>query len=115
MRCFLYGVKIAFSASDFMGISGIKVEMSGMKEDISDLKQGQKHTDDLVLKVLDKIARLERIVVVNVENDLRTKVETLSDADKLRQHDTTGLKQTCREQEEKLEDHEIRISRLEED
>jgi len=97
------------------GQKELESDVSVLKSDVSDLKQGQKHTDGLILKVLDNIARLERIVVVNVENDLRTKVDTLSDADKVRQHETTDLKQICREQEERLEDHEIRISRLEKD
>ncbi len=94
-------------------ISGVKEDMSGMKEDISELKLGQSQTEGLILKVLDNIARLERIVVVNLENDLRTKVDTLSDADKVRQHDTTELKQICREQEVRIEDHQLRITRLE--
>ena len=58
------------------------------------------------------IARIER-VVVNIENDLRPKVHVLLDADKIRQDDTAELKQTCREQEKQLNDHELRISRLE--
>ncbi len=94
-------------------IFGMKEDIFGMKEDISELKHGQNQTDSLILKVLENMARLERIVVVNLENDLRTKVETLSDADKVRQHDTTELKQICREQEDRIEDHELRISRLE--
>ncbi len=94
-------------------ITELKQGQKKLEADVTELKLGQKQTDDLILKVLDNIARLERIVVVNVENDLRTKVDTLSDADKVRQHETADLKQICREQEEKLENHDIRISRLE--
>ncbi len=96
-------------------VTELKQGQKKLEADVTELKQGQKQTDGLILKVLDNIARLERIVVVNVENDLRTKVDTLSDADKVRQHETADLKQICREQEEKLENHDIRISRLEKD
>ena len=96
-------------------VSELKQGQKKLEADVTELKQGQKQTDGLILKVLDNIARLERIVVVNVESDLRTKVDTLSDADKVRQHEMSDLKQICREQEEKLENHDIRISRLEKD
>ncbi len=48
-----------------------------------------------------------------MENDLNPKVKTLFDADNIWQHDTTELKQICREQEDRIEDHELRITRLE--
>ena len=95
------------------GQKKLEADFSGLKAGFAELKEGQKQTINLLLKVLDNIARLERIIVGNVENDLRTKVDTLSDADKVRQYETTDLKQICRENEEKLENHEIRISRLE--
>ncbi len=93
-------------------ISEIKTEQSGMKKDISDLKVNQQQFEDLIHKVLDGMARIER-VVINIENDLRPKVHTLLDADKIRQDDTAELKQICREQEKQLTNHELRISRLE--
>ena len=52
-------------------------------------------------------------IVINIENDLSPKVKTLFDADKIRQHDTTELQQICREQEKRIEDHELRITHLE--
>ena len=44
---------------------------------------------------------------------LNPKDKTLFDADKVRYYDTTELKQVCREQDKKLDDHELRITRLE--
>ena len=93
-------------------ISEMKIEQTGMKKDISDLKVSQQQFESLIHKVLDGMARIER-VVVNIENDLRPKVHVLLDADKIRQDDTAELKQICREQEKQLNDHELRISRLE--
>ncbi len=93
-------------------ISDLKTEQSGMKADISEVKVNQQQFEGLIHKVLDGMARIERIVI-NIENDLRPKVHTLLGADKIRQDDTAELKQTCREQEKQLNDHELRISRLE--
>ncbi len=100
-------------------ISEMKTEQVGIKADITEIKaeQGemkvsQQQFEGLIHKVLDSVARIER-VVVNIENDLRPKVHVLLDADKIRQDDTAELKQVCREQEKQLTDHEIRISRLE--
>ena len=100
-------------------ISEMKAEQIGMKADISEMKAeqvemkvSQQQFEDLIHKVLDSMARIERIVV-NIENDLRPKVHVLLDADKIRQDDTAELKQICREQEKQLTEHEIRISRLE--
>jgi hypothetical protein len=87
-------------------------DITEIKADVSELKQGQRQTDELILKVLDNMARLEGIVV-RMENDLNPKVKTLFDADKVRHYDATELKQVCREQDKKLDDHELRISRLE--
>ena len=109
-------------------ISGIKVEMSGMKEDISDLKagqkkleadvtelkQGQQNLETMMLKVIEELTFIKK-VVINIENDLRPQVKTLFDADQSRHYETSELKHICREQQEKLTDHEIRISRLEKD
>ncbi len=93
-------------------ISSLKTDQAEMKTDISDLKVNQQQFEGLIHKVLNGMARIER-VVVNIENDLRPKVHTLLDADKIRQDDTAELKQTCREQEKRLNDHELRITRLE--
>ena len=100
-------------------ISEMKADQIGMKADISEMKAeqvemkvSQQQFEDLIHKVLDSVARIERIVV-NIENDLRPKVHVLLDADKIRQDDTAELKQVCREQEKQLTDHELRISRLE--
>ncbi len=55
-----------------------------------------------MLTMLEEITSLKR-VVINSEND----------ADMVRQHETAELKQICREQETRLDDHELRITRLE--
>ena len=94
------------------GQASLKADQVEMKADISDLKVSQQQFEGLINKVIDGIARIERIVV-NIENDLRPKVHVLLDADKIRQDDTAELKQVCREQEKQLTDHELRISRLE--
>ncbi len=94
-------------------ISDLKTGQAEMRTDISDLKVSQQQFEGLLHRVLDGMARIER-VVVNIENDLRPKVHILLDADKIRQDDTAELKQVCREQEKQLNDHELRISRLEE-
>jgi len=109
-------------------ISGLKTDVSDLKKDVSDLKRGQqklevdvsdlKHGQSALEKMMFKMMEemtFVKEVVVKMENDLNPRVKSLFDADKSRQHETTDLKQTCREQEEKLKDHEIRISRLEED
>ncbi len=57
------------------------------------------------------MARLEGIDV-KMENDLNPKVKTLFNTDKVRHYDTTELKQVCHEQDKKLDDHELRITRL---
>jgi len=95
-------------------VSVLKTDVSELKNDVSDLKHGQSVLEKMMLKMMDELTFVKD-VVVKMENDLNPKVKTLFDADNSRQHETTDLKQTCREQEEKLKDHEIRISRLEED
>jgi len=101
-------------------IAEIKVDITGLKQgqqrletDVSGLKQDQQDMNSMMLKLLEEMTSLKKIVI-NIENDLRPKVKTLYDADMTRQQETTELKQTCREQEKKLDDHELRISRLEE-
>jgi hypothetical protein len=66
----------------------------------------------MVLRLIVEVTFVKR-VVVSMENDFKPQVRTLFDADKVRQHDTTELKQICREQEDRLDDHELRITRLE--
>ncbi len=83
-----------------------------MGKDISEVKVNQQQFEGLIHKVLHGMARIEK-VVVNIENDLRPKVHTLLDADKIRQDDTAELKRICREQEKQLDNHELRITRLE--
>ncbi len=123
-------------------ISGIKVEMSVMKEDISDLKagqkkleadvselkqgqkkletdfselkQGQQNLETMMLKMIEEMTFVKN-VVINMENDFKLQVKALFDANQSRQYETSELKHICREQEEKLNDHELRISRLEKD
>ncbi|MGM0652843.1 MAG: hypothetical protein ACQES4_08715 [Bacillota bacterium] len=90
----------------------MKADQTEMKADIADLKVSQQQFEGLINKVIDGIARIERIVV-SIENDLRPKVHTLLDADKIRQDDTAEFRQICREQEKQLDDHELRISNLE--
>ena len=94
------------------GQASLKADQAAMKTDIADLKVSQQQFEGLINKVIDGIARIER-VVVNIENDLRPKVHTLLDADKIRQDDTAEFRQICREQEKQLDDHELRISNLE--
>ena len=87
-------------------------DISEMKAEQIEMKVSQQQFEGLIDKLLDSVARIER-VVVNIENDLRPKVNDLLDADKIRQDDTAELKQVCRGQEKQLTDHELRISRLE--
>ncbi len=124
------------SGQEKMGkdISGMKGDISGMKGDISDLKngqvtmkkdiselktdvsglkQGQQHLETMMVRMIEETTFVKN-VVIKIENDLNPKVKTLFDADKVRQNDTTELKQVCREHDNRLEDHELRISRLEE-
>ncbi len=99
---------------DKMGkdICVIQIGQDKMGKDITELKQGQQHLETMMLTMLEEMTSLKR-VVINSENDLRPKVKTLFDADMVRQHETTELKQIFREQEARLEDHELRITRLE--
>ena len=91
----------------------LEADVSVMKEDITGLKQDQRDMNSMMLKLLEEMTSLKKIVI-NIENDLHPKVKTLYDADMTRQQETAELKQTCREQEKRLDDHELRISRLEE-
>ncbi len=93
-------------------IVDIKEDVSEIKEEVNDLKQGQYNMDHMMLKLLDEMTSIKKIVI-NIENDLNPKVKTLFDADRTRQNDTTELQQICREQEERIENHELRITRLE--
>jgi chromosome segregation ATPase len=90
----------------------IREDITEIKVDITDLKQGQHNMDHMMLKLLEEMTSVKKIVI-NMENDLCPKVKTLFDADKIRQHDTTELQQICRGQEKRIEDHELRITRLE--
>jgi chromosome segregation ATPase len=94
------------------GQETMRKDISGMKEDISELNQGQQHLETMMLRLIEEVTFVKR-VVVSMENDFKPQVRTLFDADKVRQHDTTELKQICREQEDRIEDHELRITRLE--
>ncbi len=63
--------------------------------------------------MLGVLSRLEKIVVVNIENDLRTKVHTLFDADLTRQNEVNTVNERCDEHEKRLDNHEMRIIRQE--
>jgi chromosome segregation ATPase len=95
-----------------VGQEKLNEDLSVLKQDVSELKTSVGNLEVAFLKQLDIMTNVQRIVI-NIENDLRPRVSTLFDADKVRQHDATELKQICREQEDRLEDHELRISRLE--
>ncbi len=90
----------------------MREDITEIKEDVTGLKQGQHSMDQMMLKLLEEMISVKKIVI-NMENDLCPKVKILFDADKIRQHDTTELQQICREQEKRIEDHELRITRLE--
>ena len=90
----------------------IKGDISVIKEDVTELKQGQHNMDHMMLKLLEEMTSVKKIVV-NMENDLFPKVKTLFDADKIRHQETTELQQICREQGKRIEDHELRITQLE--
>jgi chromosome segregation ATPase len=94
------------------GQESTRKEISELKTDVSELNQGQQHLETMMLRLIEEVTFVKR-VVVSMENDFKPQVRTLFDADKVRQHDTTELKQICREQEDRIEDHELRISRLE--
>ena len=106
-------VEIKGDISEIKGdISVIKGDISVIKEDVTELKQGQHNMDHMMLKLLEEMTSVKKIVV-NMENDLFPKVKTLFDADKIRHQETTELQQICREQEKRIEDHELRLTRLE--
>ncbi len=94
-------------------ITELKANQHQMGEDITELKGSQHQFEGLLNKVIDAVARVERIVI-NIENDLRPKVHTLFDADKTRQNEINMVKEKCEEHEKRLENHEMRITRLEE-
>ena len=91
----------------------LKAGQQRMGEDIVELKTGQQRVEGLLNNVLDAVTRVERIVI-NIENDLRPKVHTLFDADKTRQNEINMVKEKCEEHEKRLDNHEMRITRLEE-
>ncbi len=92
--------------------SEFKASQQQMREDISELKVSQQQFEVLINKVLDALARVERIVI-NIENDLRPKVHTLFDADAIRQNEINMVKEKCNEHEKRLDNHEMRIIRQE--
>ena len=90
-------------------ISVLKTDVSKLKVDVSGLKQGQQNLETMMLKMMEEMTFIKK-VVINIENTFKPQVKTLFDADKSRQHETTDLKHICREQEERLEDHEINVT-----
>jgi len=95
-------------------VSELKQGQQRLETDVSELKQGQQNLETMMLKMIEEMTFVKK-VVINIENDLKPQVKTLFDADQSRQYETSELKHICREQEEKLKDHELRISRLEKD
>ena len=95
-------------------VSELKQGQQRLEIDVSGLKQGQQNLETMMLKMIEEMTFVKK-VVINIENDLKPQVKTLFDADQSRQYETSELKHICREQEEKLKDHELRISRLEKD
>ncbi len=100
-------------------ISELKISQQQMGKDISELKASQSELkanqqqfEGLINKVLDVVARVERIVI-NIENDLRPKVHTLFDVDTTRQNEINMVKEKCDEHEKRLDNHEMRITRQE--
>ena len=91
----------------------LKAGQHRMGEDIVELKASQHQFEGLLNNVLGAVARVERIVI-NIENDLRPKVNTHFDADQTRQNEINMVKEKCEEHEKRLENHEMRITRLEE-
>ena len=87
-------------------------DITELKVDVSELKQGQQHLETMMLRMIEEVTFVKK-VVIKMENDLIPQVKTLFDADKVRHYDTTELKQVCREQDKKLDDHELRLTRLE--
>ncbi len=93
-------------------VSILKQDVSELKQDVSELKTSVGNLEVAFLKQLEIITNVQR-VVINIENDLRPRVSTLFDADKTRQTDIMAIRETSETHETKLDDHEIRIRRLE--
>jgi len=94
-------------------IVNLKAGQHRMGADIVELKTSQHQFEGLLTNVLDAVARVERIVI-NIENDLRPKVHTLFNAYQTRQNEINMVKEKCEEHEKRLDNHEMRITRLEE-
>ncbi len=95
-------------------VSELKQGQKKLESDVSELKQGQQNLETMMLKMIEEMTFVKN-VVINMENDFKPQVKALFDANQSRQYETSELKHICREQEEKLDDHELRISRLEKD
>ncbi len=93
-------------------VTELKHGQQRLESDVSELRQGQQHLETMMLRMIEEVTFVKK-VVIKMENDLIPQVKTLFDADKVRHYDTTELKQICREQDKKLGDHELRITRLE--
>ena len=76
----------------------LKNDVSTLKSDVSTLKEGQ--------------SRIES-VVINIENILLNKVNVLFDADKVKQEEIKSIKSTQAQHEQKLNEHELRIIKME--
>ena len=79
-------------------VSTLKSDVCSLKNDVSTLKEGQ--------------SRIES-VVINIENILLNKVNVLFDADKVKQKEIKSIKTTQTQREQKLNEHELRITKME--
>ncbi len=95
-----------------VGQEQLNEDVSILKQDVSELKTSVGNLEEAFLKQLEIMTNVQR-VVINIENDLRPRVLTLFDADKTRQTDIMAIRETSETHETKLDDHEIRIRRLE--
>ena len=108
------------------GQEELKTDVTVLKTDVNELKEGQRRLEGDVSELKEGQRRLEgdvselkegqnrlTTVVINIENILLTKLNVLFDADSSRRGDIEAINEDQSAQYKKLEDHEMRILKLE--
>jgi len=93
-------------------VSELKEGQLRLEGDVSELKEGQRRLEGDVSELKEGQNRLTT-VVINIENILLTKLNVLFDADSSRRGDIEAINEDQSAQYKKLEDHEMRILKLE--
>jgi len=93
-------------------VAELKEGQKELRTDVAELKEGQKELRTDVAELKEGQNKLTA-VVINIENILLTKLNILFDADSSRRVALDAVREDQSAQYKKLEEHEMRILRLE--